>query len=179
MDESNIVILGAEKVGKSAIAQQFVSRTFPAKHRKTKEDYYTTTANLPGGCQLSVDLVDTSGTEKRQRMREYRTQHADGYVVVYAVDDAKSFARALKICLRIEMIRGSDRPPIVLVGNKSDSNRVVPTHTASKVATDTLHCSHVECSAMNIEDVDHIFGTLLMAMNSRRKQRLDSTGSEC
>lgn len=56
-----IVVMGAAKVGKSSIIQQFLYNTFPLKYKRTVEEMHHGYFSV-SGVNLTLDILDTSGS---------------------------------------------------------------------------------------------------------------------
>lgn len=69
-------------------------------------------------CQL--DILDTAGQEEYSAMGDQYMRTGEGFLLVFAVDDAKSFAKVSHCREQIRRVKDSDDVPIVLVGNKCD-----------------------------------------------------------
>lgn len=56
----NIVMLGPEKAGKTALICRYLQKDFPLKHKPTSEQTYHSTYTL-AGVKLKLEILDTSG----------------------------------------------------------------------------------------------------------------------
>lgn len=88
-----VVILGAAKVGKTAIIQQFVHDRLPKKHKKTVEDLFVAEYNIPNGDSLTFEILDTAGSYEFPAMRALSISNGDAFLLVYSVDDEGSWER--------------------------------------------------------------------------------------
>lgn len=86
-----IVVLGATKVGKTAIIQQFLLDQFPKKHHRTVEDLFVAEYNLPNCGSLTFELLDTTGSYEFPAMRALSISNGDAFLLVYSVDDGGSW----------------------------------------------------------------------------------------
>ena len=87
-------------------------------------------------------------------MAEVSLQRADGAIMVFSVDDEKSFEH---LSMLKDLI-SSKHPslPIVVVGNKTDKTRVLPMEEIEATVCMDWECGYVECSAKeknNLEDI--------------------------
>lgn len=141
--ELKIVLLGADGVGKSALAMQFVQGHFPLAYDPTIEDSYRRALEVPSswlgggasetGNSLVLELMDTAGAEQFAGMRDLYMRRGDAFLLVYALDSQASLRAIQAIYGQIVRLRGPD-VPILLVGNKSDlggQRQVNPTTVAS------------------------------------------------
>jgi hypothetical protein len=76
-------------------------------------------------------------------LKERLVRGAHGYIFAFAVNDASSFA---KIEEEIQYVLKHNMAPMVIMGNKSDSDRVVPYSQAKELA-DKYNCPYFETSA--------------------------------
>ncbi|CAG0881608.1 unnamed protein product [Cyprideis torosa] len=119
-DRVRLVLLGDLAVGKSSILKRFLENTFNPQHKPTIEDLFCEEFDL-GTSTLRVDFLDTSGDYQFPAMRRLNISSAQGFILVYAIDNGPSF-QVLRSSLReIQEIRSDyEDIPIVIVGNKMD-----------------------------------------------------------
>jgi small GTP-binding protein len=58
-----IVVMGAEKVGKTSLITQFLYQTFSLKYKRTVEEMYRGDFCV-AGVSLTLDILDTSGADE-------------------------------------------------------------------------------------------------------------------
>lgn len=90
-EQRRIVVLGAAKVGKSAIIQQFLYDQFTKKYNKTVEDLYVAEYNLSSGASLTLEILDTTGSYQFPAMRALSISNGNAFLLVYSVDDEESW----------------------------------------------------------------------------------------
>ncbi|XP_015178688.1 PREDICTED: ras-related protein Rap-2a isoform X2 [Polistes dominula] len=112
-----IVVMGAAKVGKSAIINQFLYATFTPKYKRTVEEMHHGDFNV-SGIHLILDILDTSGSYEFPAMRDLSIKSADAFVLVYDVNDVNTFHEVKT--LRTLILNTKGVVPIVVVGNKLD-----------------------------------------------------------
>lgn len=110
-------MMGAAKVGKSAIINQFLYSTFTPKYKRTVEEMHHGDFNV-SGIQLTLDILDTSGSYEFPAMRDLSIKSADAFVLVYDVNDSNTFLEVKT--LRAQILSTKGAVPIVVVGNKID-----------------------------------------------------------
>ena len=110
-------MMGAAKVGKSAIITQFLYNTFSPKYKRTVEEMHHGDFNV-SGTALTLDILDTSGSYDFPAMRELSIRSADAFVLVYDVNDVSTFEEVESLRTQILSVKGA--VPIVVVGNKVD-----------------------------------------------------------
>ena len=109
--------MGAAKVGKSAIINQFLYNTFTPKYKRTVEEMHHGNFNV-SGIHLLLDILDTSGWYEFPAMRELYIKSAGAFILVYDVNDSNTFLEVKTLRAQIHSTKGA--VPIVVVGNKID-----------------------------------------------------------
>ena len=85
-----IAVLGKSLVGKSALTYRFISDKFPTEHDTTIEDQYKINTTIDEyNCKL--EILDTAGQDDYQSMLDTWIGFAEGFVLVYSIDDRESF----------------------------------------------------------------------------------------
>jgi len=112
-----IVVMGAAKVGKSAIINQFLYNIFIPKYKRTVEEMHHGDFNVSGR-HLTLDILDTSGSYEFPAMRDLAIKLADAFILVYNVNDYNTFLEVKALRSQILNTRGA--VPIMIVGNKID-----------------------------------------------------------
>ncbi|XP_037789058.1 ras-related protein Rap1-like isoform X2 [Penaeus monodon] len=156
-----VVVMGAAKVGKTAIINQFLYDSFTPKYTRTVEEMHHGEYEV-SGMSLTLDILDTSGSYEFPAMRELSVNQADAFILVYAITDADSFQEVRN--LREMIMRTKNKPvPIVVVGNKNDleEQRAVPTEMAETTVLVNWENGFLEASAKDNLNVLHIFKELL------------------
>ena len=100
------------------------------------------------GQEYEVLVVDTAGQDEYSIFPTQYTLDIDGYVLVYSIDNEKSFEVVQAIYEKLVDLLGNPSFPLVIVGNKSDlhMNRVITQATGKKLAQD-LKAMFFETSA--------------------------------
>lgn len=163
-----LVIVGPGGVGKSALTIQLIKNYFEPIYDPTIEDSYKKQVIVDGEvCHL--DILDTAGQEEYSVMKEHYMRTGEGFLVVFAVNDAKSFEDWGTYREQIKRVKDADIVPMVLVGNKSDLNeRQVDIKSAREIAE--MHgLPFVEASALTRMGVDDAFYTLVREIRKFRK----------
>ncbi|KAM9352574.1 ras-related and estrogen-regulated growth inhibitor-like protein [Symphorus nematophorus] len=123
--DANIVVMGTESVGKSALTVRLLTRRFIGEYGDIESIYShsfmvdgrETTLNIWDSPYSAEDLsVETSLFEKK-------VQWADGFVLVYSICDRASFNTVSRLIQAIKSTKdylNADKAPIVIVGNKRD-----------------------------------------------------------
>lgn len=96
----------------------------------------------------------------------------DGYLAVYSVTCRSSFVRAQNLLEQWRRWDGSGRPPLILVGNKTDlaRRRVVDTENGRSVAT-RAGCKFIETSAGINHQLDELLVGILSQIRLKCQRR--------
>lgn len=165
MREFKVVVLGSGGVGKSALTVQFVSGTFMEKYDPTIEDFYRKEIEVDSApCVL--EILDTAGTEQFASMRDLYIKNGQGFVVVYSLTNHQTFQDIRTMKEQIVRVKGSERVPLLLVGNKVDleHQREVTTNEGATLAQ-LWNCPFLEASAKNRCNVNEVFAEIVREMN--------------
>ncbi|KAI8770706.1 ras-related protein Rap-2c-like [Biomphalaria glabrata] len=166
MKEYKVVVLGSGGVGKSALTVKFVSGTFMEKYDPTIEDFYRKEIEVDSAPSV-LEILDTAGTEQFASMRDLYIKNGQGFVIVYSITSIQTFQDIKTMKDQIQRVKGIDRIPMILVGNKSDldSQREV---SSSEGACLAQHwgCPFLETSAKSTNNVNEVFIEIVREMNS-------------
>ena len=154
-----VLILGASSVGKTSVIKQFLRGQFSSKHQETLQEMYNGELDL-GRSNLLLCIEDTGSSfiQDFPAMAEVSLNKSDGVVLVFSVDDPKSFEEVSK--LRDFLF--SKRPflPCVIVGNKTDLERMLPAREIEATVCLDWECGYAECSAREGAGVRGVFREL-------------------
>ena len=161
----HVVILGSANVGKTAIIQKFFYNHFPHQYVPTVEDLHSRNFTLFGK-ELTVSVLDTAGAGAFPAMRELSLTNADGFILVYSIDNSKSWEDVKSIHEEVMKKRKPEKVPMVIVGNKSDleESREVSNVQVEALVELTWNHAFLETSAKT-KDVLDIFRELLNQAN--------------
>lgn len=165
MREYKVVVLGSGGVGKSALTVQFVSNTFMEKYDPTIEDFYRKEIEVDGRpCVL--EILDTAGTEQFASMRDLYIKNGQGFVVVYSITNHQTFQDVKNMKEQIVRVKGTDRVPILLVGNKLDIAHQREVTSGEGLALAQLWSSpFMEASAKSKVNVNEVFAEIVREMS--------------
>ena len=85
-----IAVLGQTMVGKSALTFRFINNRFPTEHDTTIEDSYSIPATIDD-IQCQLEILDTAGQDDYQTMLDTWINSADGFLLIYSIDNKESF----------------------------------------------------------------------------------------
>ena len=145
--QRKIAVMGSRSVGKSSLAIQFAQGQFVDSYDPTIENTFNKTMKIQGQ-EYEVLVVDTAGQDEYSIFPTQYTIDIDGYVLVYSIDNEKSFEVIQTIHEQLVDLLGNPSFPLVIVGNKRDLhlNRVISEATGKKLAAD-LKAEFFETSA--------------------------------
>ena len=177
MKEYKVVVLGSGGVGKSALTVKFVSGTFMEKYDPTIEDFYRKEIEVDSAPSV-LEILDTAGTEQFASMRDLYIKNGQGFVIVYSIISVQTYQDIKTMREQIQRVKGVDRIPIILVGNKSDldSQREVSSADGAALAQQ-WGCPFLETSAKSTNNVNEVFIEIVREMNSSPLK--DSKGCCC
>lgn len=108
-----------------------------------------------------LDILDTAGQEEYTAMRDQYMRVGQGFLLVFAVNNPRSFTDIDRYREEIRRLKDSDHIPMVLVGNKCDlPARVIESQKGHQLA-ESYGIPFVETSAKTRLGVDEAFHTLV------------------
>lgn len=116
-----IVIVGPSRCGKTSLVKRFLDNSFTFQYKPTVEDCYNREYRYRG-YNLSLDIIDISGSFLSPPIRDAHIKTADVIMLVYEVENLESAKEARSLYKVIRQTR-EDKMPLVLVGNKTDLKR--------------------------------------------------------
>jgi len=165
-----IAVLGPGGVGKSCLTLRFTKSTFVESYDPTIEDAFRH-QTLIDDQPAVMEILDTAGQEEFRCLSQSWVENKDGFMLIFNLADAatlQSAAAYYKLITKEYEGKGG-RPPIVLVGNKSDMARQVrPDQGWERAAA--WKCEYIETSARLGTNVDQAF-TMLIRMIRKVKDQ--------
>ncbi|KND93908.1 putative Ras-related protein Rab7 [Tolypocladium ophioglossoides CBS 100239] len=163
-----VIILGDSGVGKTSLMNQYVNKKFSASYKATIGADFLTREVLVDDRQVTMQLWDTAGQERFQSLGVAFYRGADCCVLVYDVNNAKSF-EALDSWRDEFLIQASPRDPpnfpfvstaVVVLGNKIDveeNKRVISNKRAMTFCQSKGDIPYFETSAKEAINIDQAF----------------------
>jgi len=173
--EYRLVVCGEGGVGKSAISVQYISAHFVEVYDPTIEDSYRKQISVDEQVAL-VHIRDTAGQEQYSCLRESWYRDGEGFLLVYAINDRKSFLKLREHVKQIERVRDVEdirgKAPLMLFGNKLDlaGQRQVPTEEAQAYAAE-MAAGFLEGSAKKFINLNEAFEYLVRAIRKFREPK--------
>ena len=179
-----IAVLGQSMVGKSALTFRFINNKFPTEHDTTIEDSYSVPAKIDDiNCQL--EILDTAGQDDYQTMLDTWINSADGFLLVYSIDNKESFESTKTRFDRIIKLKQGHKISVVIVGNKcdlEDKRQVTKEEVETYFKNKNKNIVVLEGSALNTINVKESFLYVargLLQMNYPEKYKnMDSNGGK-
>lgn len=180
-----VVVFGDSRVGKTSLCKAFLGEQFKDDYVPTIEDFYSTQIEYKER-NYQVDIIDTCGTETFPAMRRVEINKADAIVLVYSLDQLRSFEWLEQIQEEIFQQRGNNLP-VMVVANKVDvvleanalniTTKEGRTINTRNVAEKEWGYSWVMTSAKLALGIKEIFDVLIDTFQTRRSQSLPAKSS--
>ena len=124
MKKIRIGTVGNSLVGKTSISRNYLGEEFSTEDIVTigmekyeKDVEYTKNEKT---IKTKIHIYDTTGNEKYEAIMINYIKKCDGVLLVYAINEEKSFNDIEKWVKKIREKKPVDNYPIVLIGNKID-----------------------------------------------------------
>ncbi|KAF2398669.1 hypothetical protein EJ06DRAFT_531764 [Trichodelitschia bisporula] len=158
-----IIILGDSGVGKTSLMNQYVNKKFSASYKATIGADFLTKEVLVDDRLVTMQIWDTAGQERFQSLGVAFYRGADCCVLVYDVNNSKSF-ETLDSWRDEFLIQASpmdpENFPFVVIGNKIDmeeSKRVISLKRAQAFCQSKGGMPYFETSAKEATNVEQAF----------------------
>ncbi|KAL6063906.1 Ras-related protein M-Ras [Balamuthia mandrillaris] len=182
--ELRVILLGEGGVGKSSLAIRYISNMWVEEYDPTIEDWYRKIITIEEKPYL-LDILDTAGPESFDAMYDAGIRRSQGFLLVFAIDNAQTVEKAFTYMDRIELVH--DKPlnemPVVLVATKGDlAPQVSCPEVVARARGRSPLMPFVETSAKIDKNVTEVFETLARLMidmnvpltSGKRKHRKDN-----
>ena len=148
----SMVLLGTGNVGKTSLIFRYINNVCPVDHDPTIEESYTIEIKTEKGEERKFKILDTAGKEGNQNMIDEWICNANGFILVFAINDNDSFEDIKNYVSHIKKNKMGGLP-IILVGNKCDldKERKITKENAQSYA-DSIGANYFECSALTDEN---------------------------
>ena len=115
-----IAVFGDKKVGKTSLIRRFIGQSFSRQHNPTVEDYYEEDIIRGTHRCRQLKILDTTGSYDFPAMRQIAISKASAFILVYSLDEPKSFEKVKWHRQEILKYKGHSKVPILVVCNKTD-----------------------------------------------------------
>ncbi|KAM6937139.1 ras-related and estrogen-regulated growth inhibitor-like protein [Xenentodon cancila] len=172
--DANIVVLGTDSVGKSAVTVRLLTRRFIGEYGDIESIY--SHSFIVDGRDITFNIWDSPYSEDFSRetsLFHKKVQWADAYVLVYSICDRASFNAVSRLIQSIKSSKdyhSADKVPIVIVGNKRDLHhrRTVLSEEAQLLALNTNSLFYEVSAAENYHSVIAVFHGLVDRMKDAK-----------
>lgn len=173
-----IVLIGDSGVGKTSLLQRFAEQYFSGDTHITTigVDFKLRTIQV-GNKRVKLQVWDTAGQEKFRVITKCYYRNAAGIIIAYDVTNGDSFVNTKRWIEEVKNNCGDDGVPIVLVGNKCDSENKVVSLTDQENYAQLMNLKHFETSARENINVDEVFIELTRII-LERQERTDQLNPE-
>ncbi|RIA99706.1 small GTPase superfamily [Glomus cerebriforme] len=161
-----VIILGDSGVGKTSLMNQYVNKKFSTQYKATIGADFLTKEVMVDDRLVTMQIWDTAGQERFQSLGVAFYRGADCCVLVYDVNNNKSF-ETLDSWRDEFLIQASPRDPenfpFVVLGNKIDmeeSKRAVSQKRAMTWCQSKGNIPYFETSAKEAINVENAFQTI-------------------
>ncbi|KAM3580199.1 Ypt/Rab-type GTPase Rab7 [Umbelopsis sp. WA50703] len=161
-----VIILGDSGVGKTSLMNQYVNKKFSGQYKATIGADFLTKEVMVGDKLVTMQIWDTAGQERFQSLGVAFYRGADCCVLVYDVNNTKSF-ESLSNWHDEFLVQASPRDPdnfpFVVLGNKIDleeNKRTISQKRAMQFCQSKGNCPYFETSAKEAINVEQAFQTI-------------------
>lgn len=151
-----ILIIGDPAVGKTSILLKFVKGTFSGDTMNTvgSEEYLSKEITVDGQ-KTTLNIWDTAGQEKFRTITSSYYRGAEGVIIVFDLSRQETFDHVAK--WHEQIVRyASEEVPVIVVGNKSDLEKVVDESAINAICKDK-YMHYYEASASSGNNIEQIF----------------------
>ena len=161
-----ILILGDTEVGKTSFILRFCDNTFPEESITTIGIDTKTKFIKFEEKKIQLVIWDTAGQERFRSIAKNSTKGADGILIMYAVDNKKSFDAIKKWINNIKDCLNIDKIGLIVTGNKCDvpESEVQVDKEMAKDLEEKEKVSVMEVSAKKDINVNEAFIKLIEQM---------------
>jgi small GTP-binding protein len=181
MSELHICVLGSGGVGKTSLTLMFVRGEFVEQYVPTIEDEFQKNIKIDNET-IQAFIVDTAGQEEFKDLKSASIKSCEGFILVYAVDDANS-VETLRENYELIKLQKKDLNNIIILGNKCD----LPKSTWKKTMADVkktigdwgAKIPIYETSAKTGTGVNEAFEKIARIMTKKDVSQQQSTEQGC
>ena len=166
----NVCLLGEGHVGKTCIVTKYIKNTF--------DDHMLMTVGVDNcmdsatfdGAEYKIKIFDTAGQERYRSVSTNLISLSDGFFVVYAVNDRKSFECIDNWINTIEERCNLKNKVLILVGNKIDLEKRQVTKEEATQFAEEKNLKYFETSAKTGDGIKEIFKELYTDIYKKFKE---------
>lgn len=161
-EKIRILIIGGASVGKTAIAQKFLSNTFQKKYEMTMAGEIHIKNVKYDNLEFDLIINDTPGEIRFKVARDSAYPGAKGALLVFDLTRLPTFNPTARERLKELWLGVKERIPVVIVGNKKDLEnfRSIRYNEAAEFCKQ-IPCPYIETSAKTGDGIEDAFKLLL------------------
>jgi small GTP-binding protein len=191
-DKFNVMIIGDEKVGKTAILERFLKKTFLSERKQTIGIEHYDKLIKQENKDFLFKVWDTAGQEKFRVMSRSYYQKAHGMILTCAINNQESFNNIRVWLNNIKETVGVESIQLIIIANKCDlENERVVSQEDIKEKAEELGIEYFETSAKTGKNVDEAFEAIFkkvytsvykkvgFRLSERNGDRGNNSGSTC
>ena len=155
-DTCKVALLGDTNVGKTSIVSKYQSGLFTGESSPTVGVSNTQLKlRSRSGEEVRINVWDTAGQERFRSLVPLYTRGASAIIVVFAMDDAKTFEHC---DFWFEKVRDDLKLscPIIIAGNRNDLSAEVGNDDVCRWASEH-ECKYIFTSAKTGENIEEFF----------------------
>jgi len=169
-----ISLLGEGEVGKTSIINAFIKNQFNYDTLKTVGIDSYIQKRVFDNLEYKFKIFDTAGQERYKSICSTTIQIADGFLMVFAVNDQKSFKKIVDWIAFIEEYVNLEEKVLFIIGNKIDvkpEEREV-TKEEAEIFAKSKNAKYFETSALSKEGIKDTFEEIFKDIH--KKYQLDN-----
>ena len=170
----NLTLLGGTSTGKSSIGRVMDGLSFEANTLGSSGAKFTVSKILTNDKKMRVRICDIAGQAFYSTIRSNYMIKSDGALVIYDITNYASLENTLDWISQYTRANDDRKPPIVLIGNKSDLDDIREIRLStivsflSRIRNDQQLSAnivgHIEVSAKTGENISGILPALTSAI---------------
>ncbi|XP_076444880.1 ras-related protein Rap-2a-like [Babylonia areolata] len=172
--EIHVAVLGSQGVGKSALIVRYLTRRFIGDYDPEMEAIFTHSATVDNK-QIVMHVMDTACHPTGREGREDPMSWADGFLLLFSLTEAASWAYVQELVTRLRSAREDERLPVAIAANKSDLVHLRRVASGDCAAWAAEHgCEFREVSVREDPDgVEELFLCLCRQVRAAHKHKRD------
>ena len=156
----NVILLGENLVGKTCLVQSLIGQPFNENQIETiGVDYVVHKAKI-NGKEFVFKIFDTDGQERYNWISSSILKAANGFLLVFSVDNKKSFEKISKLFDNIDNNVNINEKVLILVGNKIDIHEREVTNEEGMNFAKERNMKYFETSARTGFGVENVFNQI-------------------
>ena len=167
-DTIGVLLLGAARVGKTALLQRWMNGIYQDKYKPTVEDFHTKSVTYMDET-ATVGIIDMAGSRDFPAMIDLYLSRADSVMLFYDLGDATTLRELSYLYEKVKLVREERMDMYVtLVATKTDKYEDMDTQdvtSLSKIESMMKElgdkCLHVKTSAKSDLNVSEAFDGVL------------------